>query len=298
MTTFPIRPATAIVWWLAVRPKTLSLSWVPVLVGASLAWQEYGAINWLASFIACVSAILIQIGTNLHNDVKDWERGIDRADRQGPQRVTAMGWLTVKQVLSAAYAAFFIAFVLGLYLIWIGGLFILLLGVFSIASGLAYTGGPRPIAYGYFGELFVFLFFGLGAVIGTYYLNVGNVSWNSIVLGAVIGLFASAVLIVNNYRDLYSDQAVGKVTLAVRIGPNAIRIVYALSLLLPFIFIAGLGMVWPWLFLTWLALPMAVVLIFNMFKIPPSPACNMLLARTAQLQLIFGLLLSISCLIA
>lgn len=290
---FQIRPSTAIVWWLAIRPKTLSLSWVPVLVGASLAWAEHGHIAWLATIIACLSALLIQIGTNLHNDAKDWERGIDRADRQGPQRVTAMGWLTAKQVLKAAYIAFFIAFVLGLYLIWVGGTFILLLGGLSIVAGLSYTGGPRPIAYGSFGEIFVFLFFGLGAVTGTYYLSVGNVSWQAIAIGAAMGLFASAVLTMNNYRDIYSDQIVGKVTLAIHIGPHATRIVYALSLLIPFLLIAWPGITRPWLFLTWLSLPMALLLIFNLFETVPSPQCNSLLARTAQLQLIFGLLLSI-----
>lgn len=289
-----IRPPNVVVWWLAIRPKTLSLSLVPVLVGASVAWNEHGSIAWLATFVACLSALLIQIGTNLHNDAKDWERGIDRADRQGPERVTAMGWLTAKQVLNAAYLSFIMALVLGLYLIWIGGVFILLIGTLSIVAGLAYTGGPSPIAYGSLGELFVFLFFGLGAVTGTYYLSVGNVSWNAIIIGAAMGFFAAAVLTINNYRDLNSDKSVGKLTLAIYIGPYATRILYALLLLMPFFLIAWHGMKKPLLFITWLAMPMALRLIFTLFKTVPSPACNSLLARTAQLQLLFGLLLSIS----
>jgi len=291
------RPSNFIVWWLAVRPKTLSLSWVPVLVASSLAWHEHKQIAWLATAVACCAALLIQIGTNLHNDAKDWERGIDRPDRQGPQRVTAMGWITATRVLTAAYLAFALALILGLYLIWVGGLFILLLGILSIASGLAYTGGPLPIAYGRFGEIFVFLFFGLGAVIGTYYLSTGTVSWNALTLGTIMGCFAAAVLTVNNYRDMYSDQRVGKNTLAIYIGPNATRILYTLLLIIPFILIIRHGINKPTLFFTWLTLPRALYLISKIFHTPPSPACNLLLANTVQLQLAFGLLLSIGYLI-
>jgi 1,4-dihydroxy-2-naphthoate octaprenyltransferase len=279
------------IWWLAIRPKTLSLSWVPVLVGASLAWQEHGQFAWLTTLTACASALLIQIGTNLHNDAKDWERGIDRADRQGPQRATAMGWLSASQVLKAAYLSFTLAFALGLYLILVGGTLILLLGICSIAAGLAYTGGPRPIAYGNLGELFVFLFFGLGAVTGTYYLNAGIVSTKAIAIGATMGCFASAVLLINNYRDIYSDTAVGKSTLVIHVGQIAARKMYVLLIIMPYIIIAWYGIKQPLLFLTWMTMPIAIWLIKKLFNTQPSPTCNAILAHTAQLQMLFGIFL-------
>jgi len=291
-------PHIITIWWLAIRPKTLSLSWVPVLVSSSLAFSEQGQFSWLVMLTAVLAAILIQIGTNLHNDAKDFERGVDRPDRQGPVRVTAIGWLQANQVRNAAYMAFGLAFIIGLYLIWIGGWIIFILGIASIVAGLAYTGGPRPIAYGMFGEIFVFLFFGVAAVVGTYYLHTHQISWTSMATGAAFGLLAAAVLTVNNYRDIYSDKLVGKITLPIYIGEAATRIEYAGLMILPFVLIIPSGIKQPWaLILAYLTLPGALWLVIRFFKTPPSPACNDLLARTAQLQLIFGLLLGIGYLI-
>ena len=292
------RPSSLVVWWLAIRPKTLSLSLVPVIVGASLAWREQGQVAWLPVWVAALAAILIQIGTNLYNDAEDFERGADTAERLGPTRVTAAGWLSGRQVRRAAQAAFFMAFLLGIYLVWVGGVFILALGLASIAAGLAYTGGSRPIAYSGLGEVFVFLFFGIAAVMGIYYLSTGLLTWSALAAACAVGSLAAAVLAVNNYRDLDSDRAAGKITLAVRIGRRAARHEYALLLLAPFALIvplAGLGTL-AWLPL--LVLPWALWLIVRFYRTPPSPAFNELLARTAQLQLAFGLLLSVGLITA
>lgn len=288
----PAHPSAFGVWWLAIRPKTLSLSLVPVLVGSSLAWHEQGRLAWPEAIVAALAAMLIQIATNLHNDAADFERGADGAKRVGPRRVTAAGWLSAAQVRTAAYGAFFLAFLLGIYLVWAGGVFILALGLLSIASGLAYTGGPRPIAYSGLGELFVFLFFGIAAVTGSYYLSAGLVSWTVLAAAAALGLLAAAVLTVNNYRDLESDRSAGKITLAVRIGRRATRIEYALLLLAPFALVFPIALGHPPALLSWAVLPWALWLAARFYLTPPGPPFNTVLARTAQLQLAFGLLLS------
>jgi 1,4-dihydroxy-2-naphthoate polyprenyltransferase len=293
----PARPSAPGVWWLAIRPNTLSLSVVPVLVGSSLAWHEQGWLAWPAAIAAALAAMLIQIGTNLHNDAADFERGADGANRLGPPRATAAGWLNPAQVRAAAYGAFIFAFLLGIYLVWVGGVFILALGLLSIASGLAYTGGPKPIAYSGLGELFVFLFFGIAAVMGSYYLSTKQVSWSALAAAAALGLLAAAVLTVNNYRDLDSDRLAGKITLAVRIGRRATRVEYALLLLAPFALVSPIALDHPPALLPWLALPLALWLVARFYLIPSGSALNALLARTAQLQLAFGLLLSVGLIV-
>lgn len=288
------------VWWLALRPKTLTVSFTPVMVGSSMAYAETGAIAWLPLLAALLAAMLIQIATNLHNDVSDFERGADNAERIGPARATASGWLAPVAVRRAAFACFGLAMLFGVYLVWYGGWPIFLLGLCSVAAGYAYTGGPYPIAYSALGELFVWLFFGLGAVMGSYYLQTHGLSWGVFVAASMVGLLAAAVIAVNNYRDLDSDRKIGKNTLAVRIGRRACQVEYALLLLVPYLLLpllahlihAGWGLLLP-LFSSLFAWSL-----WQRFRHEqPGPVFNLILAQTAQLQLGFGVLLSIGLLL-
>jgi 1,4-dihydroxy-2-naphthoate octaprenyltransferase len=287
-------------WLLAIRPKTLSVAVVPVLVGSTLAWIQSGTLDWSVMGMALLAAVLIQAGTNLHNDAADFERGADHsATRLGPARVTAQGWLTTAQVKRGVALSFGLAILCGCYLVWVGGWPILLVGLVSIAAGLAYTGGPRPVAYSSLGELFVWLFFGLVAVTGSYYLQTGRLNGGALLAGALVGMPAAAVLVVNNYRDLDNDRQVGKNTLAVHLGRRATQWEYALLMLVPFLLlpllqslgVSGPGWVPPWLMFPW-----ALKLVGRFHEETPGPVFNQLLVATAQFQLGFGLLLCLGLL--
>lgn len=283
------------VWWLAIRPKTLTVSIVPVMVGSSCAYAAAGAVSRLLLLVTLLAAMLIQIGTNLHNDVGDFERGADGADRLGPRRAIASGWLEANAVRRAAFVCFGLAMLLGGYLVWQGGWPILLLGLCSIAAGWSYTGGPRPVAYSALGELFVWLFFGLGAVMGSYYLQTFRLGWNVFAAASMIGLLAAAVIVVNNYRDLDCDRKVGKNTLAVCIGRTASKVEYGLLMLVPYpMLLIPMGLKIWWLPV--LTLPWAVNLVVSFCRKTPGPVFNRLLAQTVLLQLCFGCLLSIGLL--
>lgn len=283
-------------WLLAARPKTLSIGLTPLLVGGASAWHDLGDLNWPIWLAALLAAIAIQIGTNLHNDAADFERGADTPDRLGPTRASAAGWLPVTIVRRSAHLSFALAFVLGSYLVWVGGWPIVVLGLASIAAGYAYTGGPHPIAYRALGELFVLAFFGLGAVGGTYYLQTLALNWHIILAGLAVGLPAAAVLLVNNYRDLESDRRAGKHTLTTFIGRPVSHQLYALMLILPLV-LASIDIAAPQLrWLPWLVLPLAIWLIRRLGNTPISPALNGVLAATAGYQLLFGLLYSIALL--
>ncbi len=264
-----------------------------MLVGTALAWREAGGIDWVVAVLALCAAVLIQIGTNLYNDVGDYERGADRADRLGPPRASSMGWLAPADVRRAAATSFGLAMVLGAYLVSVGGWPIFVIGLASVAAGVAYTGGPRPIAYSASGEFFVFVFFGLVATVGSTFLQTGQFSWASAAAGGMIGALAAAVLVVNNYRDLESDRCSRKITLAVRVGYAATRSEFAVVVLLPyaalplFAVLTGGG---PWMLLPAASLPIAVRLIHDLYRAPISPALNPILKRTARLELVFGLL--------
>jgi len=281
-------------WWLAIRPKTLSLAATPVVVGSSLALAELGSLHWGVAAATLGAALLIQIGTNLHNDAADHERGGDGADRLGPPRATAEGWLTAAQVKRGALFSFGAAFLLGIYLAVTGGWPIVALGLASLAAGWAYSGGARPIAYGAGGELFVFLFFGLFAVAGSHYLQTLSLSAAAAVAGAALGLVAAAVLTVNNYRDMESDRRAGRLTLCLRLGRAGSRRLYALLLLAPFLLVAH-PVTHPWVLLP--ALSLALLLIYRFYREPPGAGLNRILAATARFQLAFGGLLSIGYLI-
>ncbi|WP_456416090.1 1,4-dihydroxy-2-naphthoate polyprenyltransferase [Thiolapillus sp.] len=277
------------IWLSAIRPKTLGLSVSPVLVGTCLAWAETGGLLLLPALAALLAAVCIQIGTNLHNDAADGRKGTDGPGRLGPPRATAQGWLTATKVQRAAQLAFACAFVLGIYLVTVGGWPILLLGLISLAAGAAYSGGPWPISATPLGELFVFLFFGLAATLGSYYLQAGQISPAALLTGAMLGSFAAAVLVVNNYRDRQTDARSGRKTLAVLLPPKASQVEYALLLLSPFLLLSYLYAAGLISWLPGLLLPLALYLVFRIFTLPAGKALNHLLADTARFQLVFSL---------
>jgi 1,4-dihydroxy-2-naphthoate octaprenyltransferase len=282
-------------WLMAARPRTLSLSITPVAVGSALAWAVAGKIFVSAVLAALISSAAIQIGTNLHNDAVDSERGGDGPDRVGPPRVTALGLLSAANVKRGAAVCFATAALMGLYLIALGGWPILLLGVLSIVAGFAYTGGPWPTAYTPLGEVFVIAFFGVGAVGGTFWLNTGAFGMAALETGLALGLLTGAVLLVNNIRDVEADTRVGRRTLAIVVGRKGTNWIYGAMLLLPFALLLPLGRALPdghvWLALV--ALPLALALIYFFLREPPGRGFNRILVQTVRIQLLFSLLLSI-----
>lgn len=286
------------VWWTATRPRTLSIAATPVLVGTALALAEGAAANWLAMLAALCCALLIQVGTNLHNDAADFERGTDRPDRIGPLRVTAAGWASPAAVRRAAAISFALALLMGAYLVVIGGWPILAAGVASLLAGWSYSGGRHPISHTPLGELFVLIFFGLVAVAGSHWLQLRAWSSNAWLAGMVVGMPAAAVLLVNNYRDLENDLRSGRRTLAAMLGRENSRSVYAALMLLPYAILVLLslnGMRGALLAL--LALPFSASLMRRLRRTQPGPQLNLLLAGTAQAGFSLGLLLSIGLLL-
>jgi 1,4-dihydroxy-2-naphthoate octaprenyltransferase len=280
---------------MASRPRTLSLSMTPVAVGTALAWAIARQVHAPAVLAALVGSVFIQLGTNLHNDAADSERGGDGPDRIGPPRVTASGLLSAGAVKRGAAVCFAIAGLMGFYLVFVGGWPILVLGILSIVSGWAYTGGPLPIAYTPMGELFVVAFFGVGAVCGTYWLCAADLGSAPLEAGLALGLLAGAVLLVNNSRDVEADARVGRRTLAIVAGRQITAWIYAGMMLLPFALLPLIGRalprghIWPAL----AALPLALVLIYRFVHEPRDRGFNKVLVFTAQTQLLFGLMLAL-----
>ncbi len=285
---------TSTAWFLACRPKTLSVSLSPVLVGSAAAWHDSGTLLWPPLLAAALGATFIQIGTNLFNDVGDFLRGTDTPERLGPRRAAAEGWLTPKQVGAGAWLSFALAFLCGIYLVAHGGWPIVAVGLASLAAGWAYTGGPKPIAYGPLGEFFVFVFFGLVAVGGSYYLQTLTLAPPALLAATLVGIQAAAVITVNNYRDLDGDAKNGKNTLAVRLGRPLTRRLYTAEMLAPYLLLPLLcELGWP-AALPLLSLPLALRLIRRFHREAPGPRFNNILAATAGLQLGFALLLTLS----
>lgn len=284
-------------WLLAARLPTLPAAVVPVLVGTATAVAD-GRFRLLPFVAALVAALLIQVGTNLSNDYFDYRKGADTAGRLGPVRVTQSGLLAPEVVRTATIATFGLAALVGLYLVAIGGWPILVIGVLSIAAGVLYTGGPWPLGYHGLGDLFVFVFFGVVAVMGTSYLHTGAFSGAALVNAVPVGLLVTAILAVNNLRDIDTDRAAGKRTLAVRIGQRATRIQYVLLLagayLLPLgRWLAGSASDWFWV--PWLTLPLGVPLVRIVFQ-QEGRHLNAALRGTARLHLLFGILFAASLL--
>ena len=288
------------IWIMAARPKTLPLGVAPVLVGTALAGYLH-IFHPLRFVAALLGSVFIQIGANLSNDYSDAHRGADTEDRLGPVRVTAGGLVPPRQVLIATYVTFGLAVLCGVYLIAVAGWQLLLIGVASIIAGVLYTGGPRPYGYEGLGEVFVFLFFGIAAVAGSYFAQVRDFSWESLVLSAPIGLIAAAVLVVNNTRDIDTDRRANKRTLAVRLGRERSRRMYATMVLIayPIVLIPWVfGPLTAWLLLPFLTLPLAAGVIRIVASHSDGPSLNRALAKTGQLQLCFCVLLSVGLLLS
>jgi 1,4-dihydroxy-2-naphthoate octaprenyltransferase len=285
------RPGLA-VWVLAARPRTLSAAVTPVVVGTAVAASQ-GSFRPLPALAALFSAISIQIGTNLANDYHDFERGADTAERVGPRRVTQSGLVAPRTVRSAAIGTFAIAFALGIYLTVAGGWPILFVGLASIAAGWLYTGGPWPLGYHGLGDAFVFVFFGLVAVTGTVYVQAHSVPPAAWIAAVPVGAIATAILVVNNLRDIVTDAKAGKRTLATRIGVRATRAQYVLLLAISFaapFFLVRVATAWALLPLA--SLPLAVPPLQAVLR-RTGAALNPALGGTARLQIAYGLLLAI-----
>ncbi len=287
---------------MAARPRTLPAAIAPVLVGTAAAVEWSGGLPRFGAFLAAlVGSIFIQIGTNLANDYSDAKRGADTADRLGPLRVTSAGLVTPRRVLVATWVAFGVAVVCGIYLTAVAGLAILLIGAVSIAAGVLYTGGPRPYGYAGLGEVFVFLFFGLVAVNGSYYVQVEQLDALPLGLSISVGFLATAILVVNNLRDIETDRRAGKMTLAVRMGHDNAVALYRLLVLgayvvLPIALIAGEGSMLPLIGLA--SLPLAVPPLRTTANRTDGPSLNRALAATGSLLGAFSILVAAGLLIA
>ena len=287
----PSRPGPIRTWVLAARVPTLPAAVVPVLVGSAVAWAA-GAFQLLPFVAAMVAALLIQIGTNLANDYFDFRKGADTAERLGPIRITQSGLVPPETVKRATMLVFGLAALIGVYLSIVGGLPILVIGLCSIAAGVLYTGGPFPLAYNSLGDITVFIFFGLVAVLGTYFLHTGAVTGLALLYALPVAALVTAILVVNNLRDIPTDRRTGKYTLAVRIGAGGARAEYLLlvvaAYLMPVVAWLLLGRS-PWLLLPWLTVPLAAMLVRTVMTQEGRPL-NVALAGTGRLHLLFGLL--------
>ena len=285
-------------WIIAIRLKTLPAAISPVLLGSSLSYK-YGYFSSLIFFMTLFAAILIQIGTNFANDVYDFEKGTDRYDRLGPIRATQAGLISPKKMKVSMLGTFSIAILVGCYLAWIGGLPIVFIGIASIIAGIAYTGGPYPLGYNGFGELFVFLFFGIIAVPGTYFLQAGTFTYLSIWLGSCMGMLSAAILVVNNIRDIDTDKVTGKKTLAVYFGILFSYIEFIVLIICPYLILLYLIInkdLASSIFIVFLSLPIGLKLIFELIT-NTGIKLNTVLSSTAKLLFIFSLLCSIGLVI-
>lgn len=280
-------------WVLAARPKTLPAAASPVLVGSALAF-EVGGFALGPALAALFGALFLQVGSNLANDVYDFEQGVDTASRLGPVRVTQAGLLTVEDVKHGMWLAFYLAAVIGAYLTAIAGWPVVVIGLASIVAAIAYTGGPFPLGYRGLGDLFVLLFFGFVAVCGTVWVQVGTILPAAWPAGLMVGCLASAILVVNNVRDHETDRIAGKRTLPVMFGRTFGVIEYAVLLVVAFA--SAYAMVWfryvsAWALISYLTLPIAIVLFLHVRKYR-GPVLNHTLAQTAKLLFLFSALFS------
>lgn len=293
-------PSGVRIWLMAARVRTLPAALAPVLVGTALA--GFGHVFHPLRFLAAlVGAVFIQVGTNLHNDYSDARRGADAEDRLGPVRVTAGGLVPPRRVLVATYISFAVAVLAGVYLTVVAGWQLLLVGAASILAGVLYTGGPRPYGYEGLGELFVFLFFGIVAVAGSFFVQVRHLHWEAFALAVPVGLLAAAILVVNNVRDIDSDRRAGKRTLAVRLGRARTRVLFAAMVYLSYLLASVTWLFGPlraWVLLPWLTLPLAATIVRAVRNRTDGLSLNQALAQTGLLQLAFCTLLSAGLLLS
>lgn len=288
-------PQSKWAWLLAARPKTLTAAIVPILAGTLLAFARGIPIAWWIPLVCLFSALCIQIGTNLINDALDYKKGADTSSRIGPVRMTQSGLLTERSVYAGGLAFFALAFLGGIPLMFQGGIPLFIILLLSVGAGYIYTGGPMPLAYAGLGDLFVFIFFGIVATSAVDYLQEGIWHLEALLAGVQIGMLATVLIAINNFRDREGDAKANKLTLAVRFGKKFSRIEITMLLLLPF----ALNLLWLFYgfnaaaLLPFLVFPLAVKLAVEVWSHDPSPIFNKFLGFAALIHFLFGILLSI-----
>jgi 1,4-dihydroxy-2-naphthoate octaprenyltransferase len=289
----PGSPSLVATWIRAARPATLTAALVPVMVGTAVAHATGGA-RWDTALAALLGACAIQIGTNFANDVFDAEKGADTEARLGPVRAVAAGLLSARAMRLAMIAAFAAATLFGSYLVWTSGWPIVVIGALSIASGIAYTGGPYPLGYNGLGDVFVMIFFGFVAVLGTVVVQTGELPPLGWAAAVPVGAIATAILVVNNVRDRATDVHAGKRTLIVRFGRRFGELEYAGLLALAYVVPIALAVLRgsAWIALPLASAPIAVALVRRLLREEGAPL-NATLAGTAKLLLLHGVLFSI-----
>ena len=282
-------------WLLAFRLKTIPAAISPVLVGTALALDNNQIIQWTIFISILISSILIQIGTNLSNDLSDFINGADTNKRLGPIRAAQSGLISVEKLKSGMILSFGLSMCFGLYLVAVGGYIIVIIGLLSIISGYLYTSGPYPLGYNGLGDIFVFVFFGLVAVMGTFYLHTSYINFESLICGMIIGSLSTAILVVNNIRDIDTDLKSGKNTLAVIFGLKFSKLEFSTLILLPYFLIIYLYFLINniSIFLAFFTLPIAFILVYEIYN-KTGVELNDVLARTARLLLIFSFIFSFS----
>ncbi|MCK9496299.1 MAG: 1,4-dihydroxy-2-naphthoate polyprenyltransferase [Dehalococcoidia bacterium] len=288
-------PGSLRAWVLAIRPPTLTAAIVPVAVGTGVAIRDG---HWmpLAALAALIGALALQIGANFANDLSDFRRGADTETRLGPPRATQLGLLTQRQVTTGILVSFAVATVAGLYLVYLGGWPIIAIGLASMLAAVTYTGGPWPFGYRGLGEVFVFIFFGVVAVAGTYYVQADTVSWHVVAASVPVALTVTAILVVNNVRDIDTDRLAGKYTLAVYLGRKLARTEFVVVVAGAYLAAAALWILGDfsgWVLLSWLSVPVAIVPGGAVLARTDGPSLNEALRSTARLHFVFGILLAL-----
>lgn len=282
------------IWVLASRPKTLFAAFVPIIVGSSIAYAE-GELNLFIAALTFICTTLLQIGTNFANDLFDYLRGADTKKRIGPLRVLNANLVTPKEMKRALVIVFSSAFLLGLFLVYHGGVLILIIGVISIIAAIAYTAGPFPLAYNGLGDAASFIFFGVIGTVGTYYLQTGEITSIAYLASIPVGALVTNIIVVNNYRDIEQDKISGKNTLAVKLGKTFSRYEYVIlicsSFVIPLIIFVNYDFS-GWIFLPYITFPIAYKLILMMFSFS-GPQLNKTLELTAKFSALYGLLFAL-----
>ena len=282
--------ATAQQWFSASRPRTLPAAVAPVLVGTGAGFA-LGGFSWLRGGLALIVSLALQVGVNYSNDYSDGIRGTD-ADRVGPTRLVGSGLARPSSVKKAAFACFGVAGAAGLILAALTSWWLLPVGVAAVAAAWFYTGGPKPYGYAGFGEIFVFVFFGLVAVLGTTYVQAGRISLTATAAAIGIGLLACALLMANNLRDVHTDQTSGKRTLAVLLGEPLSRRVFALTVAGAFLAVVVIGIRHPWCLIALLSVPLAVPPVRQVLGGARGRALVVVLGAIARVEIVYAVLLS------
>lgn len=288
-----------LIWLRASRPQTLAAALIPVMVGVSIAYSD-DYFRWDISLVVLLCAMLLQIGTNFANDYYDFVKGADNDERIGFVRATSAGLVTPNAMLKATIFTMSTAFLVGLYLVSVGGWIVLLIGLLSILFGVLYTGGPFPLGYNGLGDLFVFIFFGIVAVMGTYYVHA--LQWSSFTFWASlpVGALAVNILVVNNLRDVHQDILSGKRTLGVLLGEKALKWEYTFLLLLAYtvpLILLTFSEISLWILLPLLSIPLSIPLLNQIWNHDDKRTLNRTLERTAQFMVLYGVLFSIGILL-